>query len=176
MRRRAFLLGSAGAAAAVTWSGMAACATTQETSTGLGAEEHPLAGLTDMLGRPMAPPSVEGNVAILDFWASWCVPCRQAFRHLDQLYRTYQGDGLRLLAVSIDDELVAARRFWAAAQPSFPVAWDAQGAARARFSVLSLPTTILIDVDGTVVQRTEGFDLGEHRILEEQVHRLLRSV
>lgn len=128
-----------------------------------------------MKGDPMTPPVLSGRVVILDFWASWCVPCRQAFRHMDQLYRTYQGDGLVVLAVSIDDDVAQARRFWSAARPRFAVAWDGSGAIRARFSVLTLPTTVLFDVDGEVVQRTEGFDLGEHRILEEQVHRLLRT-
>lgn len=118
--------------------------------------------------------ALRGQVVIVDFWASWCAPCRQAFPHLDQLFRTYRGDGLDMLGVTLDDDPVAAKRFWAAMRPRFPVAWDQSGAVRERFRVLSLPTTMLFDEDGMIVQRNEGFDLGDHRILEEHVHRLLR--
>jgi cytochrome c biogenesis protein CcmG, thiol:disulfide interchange protein DsbE len=135
---------------------------------------HPLTGLLDLAGKPLDPPKILGSVTIVDFWASWCQPCRQAFRYMDQLYRTYKGDGLDMIAVSVDDDPVAARRFWSAARPRFPVAWDGGGEVRERFHVMSLPTTVLFDPDGLIVQRNEGFDLVDHRLLEEQVHRLVR--
>jgi thiol-disulfide isomerase/thioredoxin len=136
---------------------------------------HPLTGLLDFGGQPVVLPKVLGAVTIIDFWASWCAPCRQAFRHMDQLYRTYLGDGLEMLAVSVDDDAQAARRFWAMARPRFPVAWDGGGEVRERFHVLTLPTTVLFDPSGFLVQRNEGFDPADHRLLEEHVHRLLRS-
>ena len=112
---------------------------------------------------------------MIDFWASWCAPCRQAFPHLDQLYRTYSGDGLTMMGVCVDDDPAAGRRFWAATRPRFPVGWDPGGEIRERFGVASLPTTVLLDQGGFVVQRNEGFDPADHRILEENVHRLLRG-
>lgn len=136
---------------------------------------HPLTGLLDFAGRPITPPRILGAVTIVDFWASWCGPCRQAFRHMDQLYRTYKGDGLDMIAVSVDDDVQAARRFWAMAKPRFPVAWDGGGEVRERFSVSALPTTVLFDPNGFLVQRNEGFDPADHRLLEEHVHRLLRA-
>jgi thiol-disulfide isomerase/thioredoxin len=136
---------------------------------------HPLTGLLDFTGLAVTPPRILGAVTIVDFWASWCAPCRQAFRHMDQLYRTYKGDGLDMIAVSVDDDAQAARRFWAMAKPRFPVAWDGGGEVRERFSVSSLPTTVLFDPNGFLVQRNEGFDPADHRLLEEHVHRLLRA-
>ena len=53
-------------------------------------------GIADLTGAPVEPPDLLGRVTVIDFWASWCGPCRQAFRYLDQLYRTYRGDGLQL--------------------------------------------------------------------------------
>lgn len=167
LSRRAFLLGSAGA--------VAACATPPEPAAAPApANVHPLAGLVDFAGAPVPVPPILGAVTLIDFWASWCGPCRQAFPHLDQLYRTYQGDGLEVMGVSVDDDPKAARRFWASMRPHFKVAWDQSGAVRARFAVQSLPTTMLFDPDGMIVQRNEGFDPADHRILEEHVHRLLR--
>ena len=136
---------------------------------------HPLTGLSDFAGAPVETPRILGTVTIVDFWASWCGPCRQAFRYMDQLYRTYQGDGLEMIGVSVDEDAVAAKRFWAMAKPRFPVAWDGGGEVRERFSVSSLPTTVLFDPQGFLVQRNEGFDPADHRILEEHVHRLLRG-
>lgn len=164
LRRRTFLLGGAA---------LVGCATAP-VSPEAPQRAGLLEGLTDFGGAAIEPPAVLGNVTLLDFWASWCAPCRQAFRYMDQLYRTYAGDGLSMMAVCVDDDGVAGRRFWAAARPRFPVAWDARGGVRQRFGVVSLPTTVLLDRNGFLVQRNEGFDPAEHRILEEQVHRLLR--
>ena len=174
LARRAFLRGAAAAAGggALFASGLG-CGTApppvDEKPAGL------LDGLTDFDGKALEPVAVLGSVTLIDFWASWCAPCRQAFRYLDQLYRTYAGDGLKMMGVCVDDDVLAGRRFWASAQPRFPVAWDAKAAVRQRFNVGSLPTTILLDSNGFLVQRNEGFDPADHRLLEEHVHRLLRS-
>ena len=137
--------------------------------------QAPLHGLTDFGGQPVVVPVILGHVTIVDFWASWCGPCRQAMRYMDQLYRTYKADGLEMIGVCVDDNPQEGRRFWALERPHFQVAWDAGGEVRERFSVLSLPTTVLFDPQGFLVQRNEGFDPADHRLLEEQVHRLLRT-
>lgn len=137
---------------------------------------HPLSGLKDFSGRLLAPPELTGRVTVLDFWASWCAPCRQSFRHLDQLYRTYVGDGLQVLGVSVDEDPRAGQAFLARARPRFAVGWDAAGTIRARFGVAGLPTTFLLDQEARLVHRQEGFDAGAHRVLESHVRHLLGEV
>ena len=135
----------------------------------------PLEGLTDFAGTPIPGPAIVGQVTVIDFWASWCGPCREGFRALDQLYRTFSGDGLQMIGVSVDDDPGAARRFSAALRPHFALGWDPSGGIRERFAVQGLPTTLLLDAEGRPVSRTEGFDTASHRGLEANVRRLLRG-
>jgi thiol-disulfide isomerase/thioredoxin len=135
---------------------------------------HPLQGLTDFDGVALSsvPPILGRTATLVDFWASWCAPCRMAFPHLDQLYRTWAGRGLDVIGISVDDDPRAARRFAAGFRPHFPLAWDANADVRERFAVSSLPTQVLLDGQGLIVARNVGFDLADHRAVEEQVRRL----
>lgn len=169
-RRRAIGAGLALGATSVL--GGAACAT-PVVDDGSSPAAHPLSGLLDFRGAPIAAPTLKGNVTVLDFWASWCAPCRQAFRYLDQLYRTYQSRGVRMLAISMDEEARNGMSFVARMRPRFDVAWDRDGVVGGRFGVSSLPTTVLLDRDANLVHRHAGFEPRLHQLLESHVRRLV---
>ncbi|MFZ9889084.1 MAG: TlpA family protein disulfide reductase [Myxococcota bacterium] len=137
---------------------------------------HPLDGLRSFEGVEVPLPALTGEVTLIDFWASWCAPCRQAFRYLDQLHRTYQAAGLQVLGISLDEEAAGGRAFVARQRPSFPCVWDVKGRVGRRFGVATLPTTVLLGRDGLVDWRHEGFDVASHRALETEVRRLLGVV
>ncbi|MCP4504384.1 MAG: TlpA family protein disulfide reductase [Deltaproteobacteria bacterium] len=156
---------------------LAGCATEDEMpEQNLAPVSHPLQGLTTLRGEKFELPPLIGQVTLLDFWASWCAPCRQAFRYLDQLYKAYLPDGLQMVGVCVDEEAAEGLRFANRMRVRFPLAWDGQQQVKERFAVQSLPTTFLLDQNGRLIHRHSGFDVRSHRMLDEQVRRLVRSV
>ena len=164
MKRRAFMV------SALALAGCPAAPVRDQTR-----PDNPLEGLTDWSGDAIEAPKLLGRVTLVDFWASWCGPCRQAFLYLNQLRGTYSPDELGMWAISVDEDPAAGRAFAARFRASFDVAWDPSGAIRERFLVQGLPTTLLIDNEGRLVHRTQGFDRRGHALVESQIFRLLRS-
>jgi thiol-disulfide isomerase/thioredoxin len=116
----------------------------------------------------------DGKVRVVDFWASWCDPCREQLPFLDRLARTYEADGLFVYAVSFDEDRAALERFLEETPVSFPVLWDKGGAALSeRLEVTRLPTTLLMDRQGVVREVHLGFAPDEERKVEDAVRRLL---
>lgn len=177
LSRRAFLGRALGASGlAVVGGALGACLPGGGRPADLDPNAHPLEGLMTFDGVPLETPELFGRVTVLDFWASWCGPCRQAFRYLDQLYRTYAADGLFVLGVGVDEDPRAGRGFIARTRPRFETAWDGKGKVSARFGVATLPTTVLLDRDGTLIHRQQGFDVAAHRVLEAHVRRLVDAI
>jgi thiol-disulfide isomerase/thioredoxin len=102
-----------------------------------------------------------GKVVLLDFWASWCGPCREALPKLKDLQAIYGGDDFIVVSVSEDDDENAWRAFVGNHEMFWPQRLDANGGLRQRFGVRALPTYVLVGRDGSVVQRYEGEMLGQ---------------
>jgi thiol-disulfide isomerase/thioredoxin len=120
------------------------------------APEAPTAVVEDLGGRPYALTSLRGQVAVVDFWASWCGPCRKSFPALDRLHRQWGPKGLRVVGVSLDEDRDALGRFLDSVPVGFQIAWDRFGVLAREFQVVSMPTTLLFDREGRVVARFEG--------------------
>ena len=101
-------------------------------------------------GTPVPLAAYEGKVLLVDFWASWCVPCKTSFPALDAIYREYQPRGLEVLAVNLDEERRNADAFLSAHPHQMPVLFDPKGAAPLAFGVKGMPTSFLIDKTGTI--------------------------
>lgn len=129
--------------------------------------------LPDTKGDSISLASLKGKVVLLDFWASWCMPCRAANKKLVKLYDKYKAQGFEIYSVSVDDE----KRDWVKAiekdkitwlQVNDPRSWGAQSAVNWNISVL--PSTFLIDKQGDVV----AIDVPE-KILETRIRNLLQE-
>lgn len=92
----------------------------------------------------------KGKVLLVDFWASWCVPCKTSFPALDAIYREYQPKGLEVLAVNLDEQRRNADAFLAQHPHRMAVLFDPKGVAPEAFGVKGMPTSFLIDKAGTI--------------------------
>jgi len=117
----------------------------------------------------------KGKVVLLDFWASWCAPCREEFPFLVKLHEKAKRGNFSVIAVNVDTEIEKMKEFLSKleTQPSFPVISDAQGRIPAMFDLKGMPTTILIDKKGVVRYRHTGFTEVEKEKLVEEVKSLL---
>jgi len=93
---------------------------------------------------------------IINFWATWCQPCRREMPSLVRLHERLRGDGLVVLAVSIDADPQSVRKYLAETPLSFPVLLDPGRAAADRYGVVTIPSSFVLDPDGLVVERIDG--------------------
>jgi thiol-disulfide isomerase/thioredoxin len=124
-------------------------------------------------GRPFTLASLKGRVIVLDFWASWCVPCRKSFPFLDDLQNRYAKDGLRVVGVTLEEDDDAVTGFLSSVPVNFTIVRDPSEKAGDAFGVVAMPTTFLIDGEGRVVARFEGGDESVHKQVEAAVATLL---
>ena len=99
----------------------------------------------------------KGKVVYLDFWASWCNPCRQSFPWMNELQNTYRGDGLVVIGINVDHDRQLAEGFLHKTPAEFDILYDPDGAIARRFEFKDMPTSVLIDRDGRVRYVHAGF-------------------
>jgi cytochrome c biogenesis protein CcmG, thiol:disulfide interchange protein DsbE len=117
--------------------------------------------------------SLRGRVVLLDFWASWCVPCKQSIPFYQELAARHAARGLTVVGVSVDDTRELAERFVAETQPTFPMWWDEGQRAAARLQLSTMPTAFLIDRKGVVQRVHVGFVDADRAQIETAVQELL---
>jgi cytochrome c biogenesis protein CcmG, thiol:disulfide interchange protein DsbE len=114
-----------------------------------------------------------GRVVYLDFWASWCAPCRQSFPWMQSLKDAYEKQGLLVIAVNLDQDRADAERFLARFHPTFDVRFDPQGESAERFKVQGMPTSVIIDRHGVVRFTHIGFRPVDQAAYEDQLRQVL---
>jgi thiol-disulfide isomerase/thioredoxin len=110
-----------------------------------------------------------GQVVYVDFWASWCVPCKQSFPWMNSMHRRYGKDGLVILAVNMDQVREDADAFLRKYPAEFRIHYDPKGQLAPRFKVRGMPTSALLGRDGEVLLIHEGFKTRDTADLEQAI-------
>jgi thiol-disulfide isomerase/thioredoxin len=114
-----------------------------------------------------------GKVVYLDFWASWCGPCKQSFPWMETLKDTYGRQGLAVIAVNLDMDRADADKFLERFRPTFEVRFDPKGELAALYKVRAMPSSVLIDRHGVARFTHEGYRPVDGAAYEAQVQELL---
>jgi thiol-disulfide isomerase/thioredoxin len=115
--------------------------------------------------------SLLGQVVYVDFWASWCDPCRRSFPWLRALHEKYAAKGLVIVAINLDKDREAADRFLVKYPAPFRVAFDPAGGTAEAFHVQAMPTSYLVGRDGRVLETHAGFDSKQAAAIEQRIQK-----
>jgi len=118
---------------------------------------------------------VEGNVVYVDFWASWCVPCRASFPWMAELLGKYGDKGFQVVTINLDKDAAAAQKFLRDTKASLPVVYDPEGKLAKLYDLQAMPTSFLYARDGSLRLRKEGFNPKETESVEQTIRTLLEE-
>jgi cytochrome c biogenesis protein CcmG/thiol:disulfide interchange protein DsbE len=135
-------------------------------------EEAPSFSLPGNAG-PVSLAAHRGKVVYVDFWASWCGPCRKSFPWMNSLQQRYGAQGLVIVAINVDKKKEAAEAFLADFPPQFTIAFDPTGMTAESYRVWTMPSSYLIDRKGTLHSTHRGFFDADKGRIEGQIKQLL---
>jgi peroxiredoxin len=127
-------------------------------------------------GKTVALKDLKGQVVMVNFWASWCGPCRQEFPLIDkQLYQRYRSLGFTVLGVNVESDTKDAERFLSETPVTFPILFDKQSVVSKLYSVNAMPTTVFIDRKGNVRFEHHGYKPGDEGEYLNQIRSLVKE-
>ena len=115
---------------------------------------------------------VPGKVTIVDFWATWCEPCKKSFPKLQELYVKYKASGLEIVAISVDDEKGGLSAFANAHGAKFPIGWDEGKKIADKWKPEAMPSTFIVDKNGVIRHVHKGYHDGEESEIEKEIKAL----
>jgi len=114
-----------------------------------------------------------GKIVYLDFWASWCQPCRKSFAWMNKMQSLYAEEGLTVIAINLDESRTNADKFLQQIPANFKVAFDPKGNTAEVYNVKAMPSSYLIDKNGELVFSNLGFRGNDEVALENKIRALL---
>lgn len=144
-------------------------------STGLSGQQAPDFALKNAAGENIRLTDLRGDVVMINFWATWCGPCRQEMPLLDEMHQRYSRVGFSLLGVNIDDDPKRAIEMIGDLGVSFPVVFDSDKTVSEQYDVSAMPVTILLDREGVVRHVHYGYKPGYEDTYVQQIRELIRE-
>ena len=128
-----------------------------------------------MAGKNLKLSEYAGNVVLLNFWASWCGPCRQEMPLLNDLHNKYEALGFVVLGVNVEEQSNLAKSFLADRPVDFPILLDTKNQVSKMYDVVAMPTTVVIDRNGTMRYLHQGYKSGDEKKYQKMVKTLVRE-
>jgi len=125
-------------------------------------------------GKNIKLSELRGQVVLVNFWATWCGPCREELPHLNRLYQQYRRAGFVLLGVNIDDKPANARSMAERLGVKFPILFDPTKVASKKYDVDAMPATLIVDRDGRIRYLHRGYRAGDEKEYEARIREVLK--
>ncbi len=129
--------------------------------------------VTDLQGQPIDSAKLQGKVVLIDFWATWCVPCESEIPHFIDWQNRYAGDGFQVVGFSMDDTVAPVKSYVEKHKVNYPIAMADEKTIAAFGGVLGLPVNILVNRDGSLVAKHLG--VTDINMLEREVRSALQQ-
>ena len=126
-------------------------------------------------GKQVSLDSFKGKIVLVNFWASWCGPCRKEMPILEQLNRQYHNKGVALLGVNVEPDSAAATDWLKATPVSFPILFDVDSKVSKLYQVEGMPNTVILDRKGNVRYIHRGYQPGAENEYLDQIRALIRE-
>jgi len=138
-------------------------------------DSAPAFALPGAAGDTTSLEMLRGQVVYVDFWASWCGPCKRSFPWMNELQQKYAGKGLAIVAINVDKKREDARKFLATTPAQFNIVYDPAGITPASYEVKGMPSSYLVDAQGRVVVVEQGFRDERKDAIEDRIRALLAA-
>ncbi|HEX9140299.1 MAG TPA: TlpA disulfide reductase family protein [Steroidobacteraceae bacterium] len=137
--------------------------------------QAPAFALGSQSGKPVDLSHLKGQVVLINFWATWCGPCRKEMPVLDQLYSKYKPLGFTLLGVNVEPDPSNATGFLKSTPVTFPILFDTDSKVSKLYEVAGMPSTVIVDRKGNVRYIHRGYNPGEENEYLDQIRSLVRE-
>jgi peroxiredoxin len=131
--------------------------------------------LQSRTGEVISLADLKGEVVMVNFWATWCGPCRKEMPHLEALHQRYSDLGFTLLGVNVEEDSSGADEFLAETPVSFPILFDPGNEVSKLYDVVAMPSTVMIDRNGNMRYIHHGYKDGYESEYQTQIRALLRE-
>ena len=140
--------------------------------TGLPAPDF---SLPDSNGTTVSLKDFDGQVVLINFWASWCGPCREEMPLLEALHERYAPLGFTMLGVNVEEDSSAADQFLRGVSVSFPILYDRENNVSKLYDVIAMPSSVLVGRDGRIHFIHHGYEPGKENEYQDQIRALVRE-
>ena len=131
--------------------------------------------LTTLDGKNVRLKEFRGQVVLVNYWASWCGPCRQEMPLLEDMYKKYNKLGFTILGVNVEQDNSKAKAYLRDVSVTFPILLDPQNIASKLYNVNAMPTTIIVDRNGKIRFSHEGYKPGYEETYKKQIKELIKE-